>query len=69
MNLGFTEGYLVKVFIGGLKGDLGWRVKRFKPVDLGEAFEQAKLNEALRKPTPNLNKLPNIHHSQSHRPS
>ncbi|CAK7354904.1 unnamed protein product, partial [Dovyalis caffra] len=51
MNTSFTEGYLIKVFIGGLKRDLRLAMKRFKPVDLKEAFEQAKLNKALRKTT------------------
>lgn len=51
MNPGLTEEYLVKVFIGGLKEELSWAVKHLKPTTLKEAFEQAKLNEALHKST------------------
>ncbi|CAK7327971.1 unnamed protein product, partial [Dovyalis caffra] len=39
MNLSFTKGYLVKLFIGALREDLSLVVKRFKPINLREAFE------------------------------
>ncbi|CAK7350140.1 unnamed protein product [Dovyalis caffra] len=44
---GTRGGVSGKVFIGGLREDLSLAMKRFKPIDLRETFEQAKLNEAL----------------------